>query len=101
MSELIYDLVVIGGGSGGVRAARFAASAGLKVAVVEKDRWGGTCVNVGCVPKKLYAHAAYYDHALRDAGGFGWHVPESTHDWGALKAGIKHLLYRRHHQEYP
>ena len=94
MSNVIYDLVVIGGGSGGVRAARFAASAGLKVAVIEKSRWGGTCVNVGCVPKKLYAHAAHYDHSIRDAAGFGWHIPEGAHDWGTLKAGSDRHIER-------
>lgn len=94
MSKTKYDLVVIGGGSGGVRAARFAGSAGLKVAVVEKARWGGTCVNVGCVPKKLYAHAAHYDDALRDAAGFGWDVPKGIHDWKALKENTDRHIKR-------
>ena len=59
-NKMDFDLLVIGGGSGGVRAARWAASKGLKVAIAEGARLGGTCVNVGCVPKKLYFHASHF-----------------------------------------
>ena len=60
MSEFDYDLVVIGAGSGGVRAARMSAGMGAKVAIIEDRYWGGTCVNVGCVPKKLYYYASHF-----------------------------------------
>ena len=69
-----FDLFVIGGGSGGVRAARFAANLGAKVAIAEERYWGGTCVNVGCVPKKLLSYAAHCHAEFEDAAGFGWTV---------------------------
>jgi len=85
-----YDLFVIGGGSGGVRCARIAASHGARVAIAEERHWGGTCVNVGCVPKKIMVQAAEYGAWAQDAHGFGWMSPESSeqprHDWGALIA---------------
>jgi glutathione reductase (NADPH) len=79
------DLFVIGGGSGGVRAARMAAQRGLRVVVAEAAALGGTCVNVGCIPKKLYSHAAEYADHLRDAAGFGWDVAPPRLDWRRLK----------------
>lgn len=79
-----FDLFVIGAGSGGVRASRIAAGHGVKVGLAEKQYLGGTCVNVGCVPKKLMAFAASYAHHFEDAKGFGWSVGERTHDWSAL-----------------
>ena len=79
-----FDLFVIGGGSGGVRAARFAAGLGAKVAVCEERYWGGTCVNVGCVPKKLLVFAAHYAEDLGDAAGFGWNIGDCTHSWSTL-----------------
>ncbi|MGB1077013.1 MAG: glutathione-disulfide reductase [Bdellovibrionales bacterium] len=79
-----FDLFVIGAGSGGVRASRIAAGHGAKVAIAEKQHLGGTCVNVGCVPKKLMTFAASYAHHFEDARGFGWSVGESAHDWSAL-----------------
>ena len=79
-----YDLFVIGAGSGGVRAARMAAVSGAKVAIAEDRYMGGTCVNVGCVPKKLYVYASEYSHQIKDAAGFGWQVGEPTHNWSAL-----------------
>ncbi|MEG0923268.1 MAG: glutathione-disulfide reductase [Comamonas sp.] len=79
------DLIVIGGGSGGVRAARMAATRGAKVAVVESGAMGGTCVNVGCIPKKLYNYAAGYADAFTEARGYGWQVPQIKLDWAALK----------------
>lgn len=82
-----FDLFIIGGGSGGVRAARMAAARGARVALAECARMGGTCVNVGCIPKKLYSYAAHFGEGFADARGYGWQVPQApTLDWGALKA---------------
>ena len=79
-----YDLIVIGAGSGGVRAARISASHGARVAVIEESRPGGTCVIRGCVPKKLLVYGASFAGEFEDAAGFGWDVGTPTHDWGAL-----------------
>jgi glutathione reductase (NADPH) len=76
-----YDYFVIGGGSGGVRSARIAASHGAKVGLAEGKHLGGTCVNVGCVPKKLMAYAADFQGSFEDARGFGWIVGETSFDW--------------------
>jgi glutathione reductase (NADPH) len=81
-----YDLFVLGGGSGGVRAARMAAQAGKRVALAEKDRFGGTCVIRGCVPKKLLAYAAHVSDEVADAAGYGWTIPEVRFDWPTLIA---------------
>jgi glutathione reductase (NADPH) len=81
-----YDLFVIGGGSGGVRAARMAARRGALVALAEVAAMGGTCVNVGCIPKKLYSYAAHFAEDFKDAGGFGWDVEPPRLDWPRLKA---------------
>jgi len=81
-----FDLFVIGAGSGGTRAARIAAGHGARVAVAEARFFGGTCVNVGCVPKKLMVMASDYGAAFDDAAGFGWSVPQPAHDWAALIA---------------
>jgi glutathione reductase (NADPH) len=81
------DLFVIGGGSGGVRAARVAAEHGARVAIAEADRWGGTCVIRGCVPKKLFVYASEVSRALEDARGHGWTIDGARHDWAALIAG--------------
>ena len=81
-----FDLLVIGAGSGGVRAARVAASLGAKVAICEVAALGGTCVNVGCVPKKLLVLGAHFADEQRDAAGFGWHVTPATHDFAQLIA---------------
>lgn len=81
MSAPEYDLVVIGGGSGGVRAARLAAAAGMKVAIIEQSAWGGTCVNVGCVPKKLMKYAADFGRAFKDASEYGWTFNAPGFDW--------------------
>ncbi len=80
-----YDLFVIGAGSGGVRAARMAAATGVRVAVAESGRTGGTCVNLGCVPKKLYVHAAEYGAAFAQAAGFGWSRFAPSLDWPVLQ----------------
>ena len=74
MSTYDYDLFVIGGGSGGVRAARIAAGHGAKVAIAEEYRFGGTCVIRGCVPKKLLVYASRFRDDFEDAAGFGWSV---------------------------
>ena len=83
MQEL--DLFVIGGGSGGVRAARMAAARGARVALAEVGALGGTCVNLGCIPKKLYSYAAHYAEAFEEARGFGWSALAPVFDWAMLK----------------
>ena len=84
-----FDLVVMGAGSGGVRAARVAAQRGLKVAIAEHSRVGGTCVIRGCVPKKLLMHASQFHDQWQDARGFGWQLDElPRHDWPALVAAV-------------
>ena len=86
MANYDYDLFVIGAGSGGVRAARTAAATGVKVAVAEDRYLGGTCVNVGCVPKKLYSYAAHFHDAFEDSSGFGWTIPQApSFDWATLR----------------
>ncbi|MDM8350299.1 glutathione-disulfide reductase [Pseudomonas sp. sp1636] len=79
-----FDLFVIGAGSGGVRAARFAAGYGARVAVAESRYLGGTCVNVGCVPKKLLVYGAHFAEDFEQAQGFGWSLGEATFDWSTL-----------------
>lgn len=96
MAGFEFDLFVIGGGSGGVRAARFAGQRGVRVALAESSRMGGTCVNVGCIPKKLYSYAAEHAEGFADARGYGWDLPaEPVLDWERLKANrakaISHL----------
>src|SRR4051794_24174967 len=86
MTEFDYDLLVIGAGSGGIRAARVAANHGAKVAVCEESRVGGTCVIRGCVPKKLFVHASQYAEAFEDAVGFGWTTEKVSFDWPTLVA---------------
>jgi glutathione reductase (NADPH) len=86
LADFDFDLFVIGGGSGGVRAARIAAEAGARVGLVEEYRYGGTCVIRGCVPKKLLVMAAGFADAFEDAAGFGWRVGSAQHDWPALIA---------------
>ena len=85
MSSFQFDVLVVGGGSGGVRAARMAAQRGARVALAEVGDLGGTCVNVGCIPKKLYSYAAGYAEAFEEAAGFGWQVAHPTLDWAKLK----------------
>jgi len=79
-----FDLFVIGAGSGGVRAARFAAGFGARVAVAESRYLGGTCVNVGCVPKKLLVYGAHFAEDFEQASGFGWSLGEANFDWATL-----------------
>jgi glutathione reductase (NADPH) len=86
MAEFDVDLFVIGGGSGGVRAARIAAGHGARVTIAEEYRMGGTCVIRGCVPKKLLVYASHIHHEIEDAAGFGWTIPAATFDWPTLIA---------------
>ena len=81
-----FDLFVIGGGSAGVRCARIAAGHGARVGIAEDRFWGGTCVNIGCVPKKLLVQAGEYGGFAEDAAGFGWQIQKGPHDWAALIA---------------
>ncbi|MCZ6625480.1 MAG: glutathione-disulfide reductase [Deltaproteobacteria bacterium] len=96
-----YDLFTIGAGSGGVRASRVSASYGAKVVIAEERYLGGTCVNVGCIPKKLLVYAAHFSEDFQDAAGFGWSVGERRPDWTKLiknkNAEIERLnaVYRR------
>lgn len=101
MSSYDYDLFVIGAGSGGVRASRMAAAMGVRVAVAEDLHIGGTCVNVGCVPKKLFVYASQFGEEFEQAAGYGWQLGESTFDWPTLRdnknAEIQRLngIYRK------
>ncbi len=85
MSQYDFDLFVIGAGSGGVRAARTAAGLGKKVAVAEGRFLGGTCVNIGCVPKKLFSYGSHFHEEFAQAAGFGWTVNGSSFDWPTLR----------------
>ncbi|MBB5391903.1 MULTISPECIES: glutathione-disulfide reductase [unclassified Herbaspirillum] len=102
MSQYDYDLFTIGGGSGGVRAARFAGQAGARVGLAESGDLGGTCVNVGCIPKKLMSYSAHYHSDFSDAAGYGWRLDaQPGFDWNTLIANkdreIAHLndIYKR------
>ena len=86
MADFDFDLFVIGGGSGGVRAARIAAEAGARVGLAEEYRYGGTCVIRGCVPKKLLVYASSFRDAFEDAKGYGWTIEPPRFDWAALIA---------------
>ncbi|SDI16075.1 glutathione-disulfide reductase [Lutimaribacter saemankumensis] len=89
-----YDLFVIGGGSGGVRAARVAAQAGARVALAEEDRYGGTCVQRGCVPKKLMVFASEYPGYIEDAKAYGWDATLGDFNWDAFKSKLHAELDR-------
>ena len=86
MARFDRDFFVIGGGSGGVRAGRVAAEHGARVAIAEADRWGGTCVIRGGVPKKLLGYASEVRRMLEDARGQGWTIDGARHDWATLIA---------------
>ncbi|HUF87025.1 MAG TPA: glutathione-disulfide reductase [Thermohalobaculum sp.] len=86
MSDFDFDLFVIGGGSGGVRAARMSAEHGARVGLAEEFRYGGTCVIRGCVPKKLLVYASAFSQAFADARGYGWEVGQASFDWSRLRA---------------
>lgn len=86
MSQYDYDLLVVGGGSGGVRAARMAAAQGVRVALAEERQLGGTCVNLGCVPKKMFVYGAHYREDFHQAAGYGWQLPTPpVFDWPTLR----------------
>jgi glutathione reductase (NADPH) len=97
-----FDLFVIGAGSGGVRAARFSAARGARVAVAEDLYLGGTCVNVGCVPKKLFVYASHFRDEMEDAtSGFGWTLGSTSFDWPTLRDNKTREIERlnRFHEE--
>ena len=94
MAQYDYDLFTIGAGSGGVRASRMSASFGAKVAVAEERYLGGTCVNVGCIPKKLLVYASHFAEDFRDAAGYGWTVGEKRFDWAKLIANKNKEIQR-------
>ena len=97
MADFDFDLFVIGGGSGGVRAARMAAQRGGGVAMAEAggtDGLGGTCVNVGCIPKKLYSYAAHFAESFEESHGFGWEGAAPTLNWATLKANRRAEISR-------
>src|SRR5215469_9336145 len=94
MAHYDYDLITIGAGSGGVRASRLAAGFGARVAVVEERYLGGTCVNVGCIPKKLLVYASEYGPALEEASGFGWTIAPGSFDWARLIANKNREIQR-------
>jgi Pyruvate/2-oxoglutarate dehydrogenase complex, dihydrolipoamide dehydrogenase (E3) component, and related enzymes len=89
-----YDYFVIGGGSGGVRAARLAGARGLKVGLAEYDQLGGTCVIRGCVPKKLMVYSASYAGLFEESVGFGWSVGEATFNWPTLRDRMANEINR-------
>jgi glutathione reductase (NADPH) len=90
-----FDFLVIGGGSGGVRAARMAAQKGQRVAIVESAAWGGTCVNLGCIPKKLYSYAAHFAADFADSAGYGWQFESQPRfDWNKLKENRRQEITR-------
>ncbi|WP_114418850.1 glutathione-disulfide reductase [Marinospirillum perlucidum] len=94
MPNYDFDLLVIGAGSGGVRAARMAANKGVKVGIIEDRYWGGTCVNVGCVPKKLYSYASHFAEDFKDAAGYGWTLAEPEFDWVTLRDNQRQEILR-------
>jgi len=94
MARYDFDLITIGAGSGGVRACRIAAGHGARVAVVEERYLGGTCVNVGCIPKKLLVYASEFGAAFEEAAGFGWTVAPDHFDWGRLIANKNREIER-------
>jgi len=89
-----FDLFTIGGGSGGVRASRVAAGYGARVAIAESGRFGGTCVNVGCIPKKLFSYAAHFREDFEIAAAYGWSVGEPRFDWPTLLASKDREILR-------
>jgi glutathione reductase (NADPH) len=85
VAESQYDLIVIGGGSGGLAAAKRSAEYGKRVCIIEHNAWGGTCVNVGCVPKKLMYNAAHISEVVKQSGHYGYSIPHANFDWANLK----------------
>lgn len=93
MRDYEYDLFVVGGGSGGVRAARVASELGAHVGIVEMAEMGGTCVHAGCIPKKLLFYGSHFAYDLRDASGYGW-TTRSAFDWPTLRANQQREIRR-------
>ena len=89
-----FDLFVIGGGSGGIATARRAASHGAKVGLAEADRLGGTCVNRGCVPKKLMVYASHFPKYVSESAGYGWDIPQGTFDWHKMITDVNNEVKR-------
>ena len=89
-----FDLFVIGGGSGGVRTARWSANLGAKVGICEEDRYGGTCVIRGCIPKKLMVYASEFSHEEEGSGPYGWTTKDTSFSWGQLKRSIDQEVER-------
>ncbi len=98
LSKHDFDLFVIGGGSGGVRASRMAAMKGARVAIAEEYGFGGTCVIRGCIPKKLFVYASHFGNDFEDAAGFGWTVPTRKFDWNVLVANKNKEIARLEEQ---
>lgn len=96
MTQHDYDLFVIGAGSGGIRAARTSAGFGARVAIAEEKYLGGTCVNVGCVPKKLFVYASHFNEELADAAGYGWEGGASTFNWAELLRNKNNAIEQLH-----
>ena len=96
MTQYDYDLFIVGAGSGGVRAANMAAAQGVRVAIAEERNLGGTCVNLGCVPKKLLVYASQFQDEFKSAAGFGWTVGKSTFNWSRLIANKNQEIERLH-----
>ena len=96
MTQYDYDLFIVGAGSGGVRAANMAAAQGVRVAIAEQRNLGGTCVNLGCVPKKLLVYASQFRDEFESAAGFGWTVGKSTFNWTRLIANKNREIERLH-----
>ncbi len=94
MPKFDYDLFTIGAGSGGVRASRFAAGYGARVAIAEDRYLGGTCVNVGCIPKKLFSYAAHFHEDFEDATAYGWRPGEPAFEWKTLLAAKDREIQR-------
>ncbi|MEM7054244.1 MAG: FAD-dependent oxidoreductase, partial [Pseudomonadota bacterium] len=93
-SEYDFDLYVIGGGSGGVRASRIAAGYGARVGLCEESRLGGTCVIRGCVPKKLLMFASQFSESFEDSAGYGWQVGQASFNWSELVAAKEREITR-------
>jgi Pyruvate/2-oxoglutarate dehydrogenase complex, dihydrolipoamide dehydrogenase (E3) component, and related enzymes len=96
MTQYDYDLFIVGAGSGGVRAANMAAAQGVRVAIAEERNLGGTCVNLGCVPKKLLVYASQFRVEFEAAAGFGWTMGESSFNWSRLIANKNDEVKRLH-----
>ena len=96
MTAYDYDLFVIGVGSGGVRAARMSAQYGARVATAEEKFMGGTCVNVGCIPKKLFVYASHYHEDFNESAGYGWQSEPASFNWQTLVDSREAYIKRIH-----